>query len=145
MRSFLLKGKQPTVKWGRIPSNIYFEGKIPQGYGLAISPSDPYVILDIDRHGKLNGFTNVPKELEEELYNKHFNYKTKNSGLHVWLKYTGNKTLINRASGLGIDLRNSRGYVRWYLDKDIRSYIHQVKETSSELNTWLEKLFTNNT
>ena len=49
MKSFLLyNGKSPTVKWSMIPDEVYFEGKIPEGYSLAVCPSDPYIILDID-------------------------------------------------------------------------------------------------
>ena len=141
MKSFLLKNKKPIVKWGMIPDEIYFEGEIPQGFSLAICPNDPYIILDIDKHDEINGFDNIPKHLEKELFDNHFNYLTKNNGLHVWLKYSGNEKLKNKASGQGIDLRTSKGYVVWYKDKDIRNYINQVKITSKELNNWLEKLF----
>ena len=142
MKSFLLKEKKPFVKWGMIPDEIYFEGNIPHGYGLAICPHDPYIILDIDRHGDIDGFENVPNNILNEIHNHHFSYPTKNNGLHVWLKYTGFETLMNKASGLGIDLRTHKGYVKWYLDADIRKYIHQVKTTSPDMNKWLEKLFT---
>lgn len=143
MKSFLLRGKIPTLKWGNVPINCFFEGKVPDGYSLAICPSDPYVILDIDRHGDVDGFDNIPEEIKKEL-EKHFSYATKNNGKHVWLKYSGEIKLANKASGLGIDLRTSHGYVKWYLDGDIRDYIDQVKETSSTLNEWLEKLFNYN-
>jgi len=141
MKSFLLKGKTPICKWSMIPDEVYFEGEIPKGYGLAICPHNPYVILDIDKHGKINGIDNVPLEIYNELFKIHFRYKTKNNGYHVWLKYTGNKVLLNKTSGLGIDLRTEKGYVKWYLDKDIRSYINSIRETSNKLNNWLEKLF----
>lgn len=141
MKSFLLKDKKPILKWGAVPDEIYFEGKVPEGYSLAISPHDPYIILDIDKHGEVDGFNSIPQVLFIELLNHHFSYPTKNNGLHIWLKYSGNKTLANKASGLGVDLRTSKGYVKWYLDKDIRSYIHLIKDTSPELNEWLEKLF----
>lgn len=140
MKSFLLKDKKPILKWSMVPDEIYFEGKIPEGYGLAICPHNPYIILDIDMHGDIDGFSNIPMVISLEL-NDHFQYNTKNNGKHVWLKYTGNKELLNKASGLGIDLRTHKGYVKWYLDKDIRSYIHLIKNTSPVLNTWLEKLF----
>lgn len=142
MRSFLLKEKKPILKWGQIPDEKYFEGEIPQGYQLAISPSKPYVILDIDRHGDVNGFDNIPSELLLDL-SQHFCYNTKGNGRHIWLKYAGDKHLMNKSSGLGIDLRTEKGYVVWYLPKDIRSHLQEVKETSKELNQWLEKLFSN--
>ena len=144
MRSFLIKEKTPILKWGRIPDNIFFEGEIPEGYGLAICPHAPYIVLDIDRHDTIDGFDNIPKELYDELLKYHFSYPTKNNGVHVWLKYTGNAELGNKTSGLGIDLRTEKGYVKWYLDGDIRDYIDQIKETSFELNTWLETLFSYN-
>ena len=48
---------------------------------------------------------------------------------------------MNKASGLGIDLRTSKGYVKWYLPGDIRNHINQIKPTSNLLNDWLETLF----
>jgi hypothetical protein len=141
MRSFLLKDKKPIVKWGMIPDETYFEGTVPEGYGLATTPHFPYIILDVDNHGDINGIENIPTLILMELYDT-LNYPTKNNGRHYWLKYTGNKGLMNKTSGLGIDLRTDKGYVKWYLDKDIRSYITLIKETSPKLNTWLEKLFT---
>jgi hypothetical protein len=141
MKSFLLKDKKPIVKWSMVPDETYFEGTVPEGYGLAICPHDPYIILDIDKHGNINGFDNVPEDLlNQELFNSLY-YKTKNDGCHVWLKYSGTKTLLNKTSGLGIDLRTSKGYVKWYLPGDIRDCIHLINETSPELNTWLESLF----
>ena len=143
MKSFLLKEKVPICRWKPIPHGFFFEGKVPDGYSLAICPSDPYVILDIDRHGDVDGFDNIPEDIKTEL-ESHFSYNTKNNGKHVWLKYSGEIKLANKASGLGIDLRTSHGYVKWYLDGDIRDYIDQVKETSPVLNEWLEKLFNYN-
>jgi hypothetical protein len=141
MKSFLLyNGKSPTLKWGNIPDEYYFEGIVPEGYNLAICPNAPYIIIDVDKHGDIDGFDNIPRELVNELH-KSLNYKTKNDGMHIWFKYTGTEHLMNKTSGLGIDLRTSKGYVRWYLDKDIRSYIHLVNDSSQELNEWLEKLF----
>lgn len=140
MKSFLLKDKKPICKWGMVPDETYFEGNIPEGYGLAICPHSPYVILDIDRHGDVNGFDNIPENIFKEL-SFHFSYQTKNDGCHTWLKYTGTKNLLNKTSGLGIDLRTSNGYVKWYLNGDIRDYIGKVKETSLALNQWLESLF----
>lgn len=140
MKSFLLKDKKPICKWGMVPDETYFEGNIPEGYGLAICPHSPYVILDIDRHGDVNGFDNIPSFIAEEL-RRSFKYPTKNNGWHVWLRYSGDKNLLNKTSGLGIDLRTSNGYVKWYLKGDIRDYIHKVNETSPQLNQWLESLF----
>ncbi len=142
MKSFLLKGKQPILKWGNIPDEIYFEGEIPQGYSLGVNPSDPYIILDIDIHGNSNGFDNIPDYLLLQL-SEHFCYDTKNNGRHYWLKYTGDKKLMNKASGLGIDLRTEKGYVVYYPNNDIRDQLHLIKDTSKEINIWLEKLFTN--
>lgn len=143
MKSFLVKNKRPIVKWGMIPDNVFFEGKVPEGYDLAISPSEGYIIIDIDRHGDKNGFNvlwesskNIRKELRETL-----NYDTRNGGKHYWFKYTGKVPLHNVASNKGIDLRTHKGYVVWYLDKDIRYYMHKIKETSPEMNQWLINLF----
>ena len=141
MKTFLLKDKKPIVKWGMIPDETYFEGDVPEGYGLATTPHFPYIILDVDSHGDICGDNNLPFIIKNELQ-KTLNYPTKNNGMHYWLKYTGNEKLMNKTSGLGIDLRTNKGYVKWYLDKDIRNYITLIKETSPELNTWLEKLFT---
>lgn len=139
MKSFLLKQKTPILKWGMIPDNIFFEGDVPDGYSLAISPSDNYIIVDVDNH-KVNGFENIPEYIQEEL-NKTLNYPTKNNGRHYWLQYTGNEHLKNKSTKLGIDLRTKSGYVVWYLDKDIRAYQDKIKTTSTILNNWLEKLF----
>ena len=140
MKSFLLLNKTPILKWGNVPHGYFFKGEVPEGYGLAICPSDPYVILDIDRHGAINGFDNIPEDIKKEL-EEHFSYPTKSNGKHVWLKYSGSEILANKASGLGIDLRTSKGYVKWYLPGDIRDHMDEVKETSPTLNQWLEKLF----
>lgn len=140
MKSFLLKDKKPICKWGMVPDETYFEGNVPEGYGLAICPNAPYVILDIDRHGEIDGFDNIPESILNEL-STHFKYLTKGNGVHVWLKYTGFEELMNKTSGLGIDLRTHKGYVKWYLEGDIRDYLHLVNETSSKLNEWLESLF----
>lgn len=140
MKSFLLREKTPVIKWGMLPDNTYFEGEVPEGYSLAISPSKGYIVVDVDRHGDINGANNIPKELLDEMYNT-LNYGTKNNGSHHWFKYSGTKVLANKTSGLGIDLRTHKGYVVWYKDKDIREYIHEVQNTSPEMNTWLESLF----
>lgn len=140
MKSFLLKDKKPTVKWSLVSDEVYFEGEVPEGFSLAICPNAPYIILDVDKHGNLNGFDSIPPELCEEL-SKTLYYATKNNGAHYWFKYTGNKVLANKSSGIGLDLRTHKGYVRWYLPGDIRTFKHLVKESSENLNKWLESLF----
>jgi hypothetical protein len=140
MKSFLLKEKKPIIKWGMLPNNVYFEGEIPAGFQLAVSPSDKYIVIDVDNHGDIDGFSNIPMLVQAEL-NTSLNYATKNNGRHYWFVYTGNKPLGNKTSGLGIDLRTKKGYCVFYLPGDIRDYIHLIKETSLELNIWLESLF----
>tara|TARA_R110000868_G_scaffold14426_4_gene67211 strand:+ start:26192 stop:26617 length:426 start_codon:yes stop_codon:yes gene_type:complete len=140
MKSFLLKGKSPILKWGQIPDGYFFEGTIPEGYSLAICPHYPYIIIDVDMHGDISGFENIPMEIQIEL-DKSFSYPTKNNGRHYWFKYTGKEHLMNKTSGLGIDLRTHNGYVRWYREGDIRDYINYVESSSEKLNEWLEKLF----
>ena len=144
MKSFLCKGKKPIIRWGKLPDNTFFEGDVPDGYNLAISlwGYEGYIVIDVDKHGNTNGFDNIPHELRNELH-KTLNYATKNNGMHFWVKYTGEKPLANKASGQGIDLRTNKGYVIWYPrdTKDIRECLHEIKESSAELNSWLEKLF----
>ena len=143
MNTFLLyDGKKPNVKWGNTQDEIYFEGEFPQGFSLAVNPSFPYVIIDVDKHGKKDGFDFLPKVLEKELEST-FSYNTKNNGKHFWFKYTGDKHLMNKTSGLGIDLRTDKGYVVYYPKNDIRKQMHLVKDTSELMNLWLENLFTN--
>lgn len=140
MKSFLLKNKSPVVKWGQIPDNYFFEGEIPEGYSLAVCPNNPYVILDIDVRNNISGFDAIPRHILNEIENS-LNYFTKNNGKHYWLEYTGNKQLMNRSTKFGIDLRTEKGYVKWYLDCDIRDCISKINKTSSNLNRWLEDLF----
>jgi len=140
MKTFLLKGKRPIIKWGMLPDETYFEGNVPEGFSLAVTPSEGYVIIDVDRHGNKDGFDNIPNEILEELINTLY-YNTKNEGMHFWVKYTGNKPLGNKTSGLGIDLRTHKGYVVWYPKQDIKECLHLVKDSSPKLNHWLEKLF----
>lgn len=142
MKSFLVKNKTPIIKWSKIPDNTFFEGNVPESYSLAISPSKGYVILDVDKHGEINGYSNIPLHIRDELENT-LQYGTKNNGTHYWLKYTGDKELTNKPSGLGIDLRTEKGYVVWYKKGDIRDYMHLIKESSLNLNLWLEDLFHN--
>jgi len=149
MKSFLLKGKKPIISWGMLPDNIFYEGAIPKKYNLAVCPSYGTVVIDVDRHGKIDGFDNIPRNLYKELL-KTYSYPTKNDGRHYWIKYTGTKLLKNKASNLGIDLRigakgtNNGGYVVYYPaenGEDIRHKIKLINPSSKELNSWLEKLF----
>lgn len=139
LKSFLLKNNKPILKWGQIPDGYFFEGNIPEGYSLAVSPSSPYVILDVDVKN-VNGFKIIPKEILTELNNT-FNYATKSGGRHYWIKYTGDKPLFNRATKYGIDLRTNKGYVRWYPKEDIRDCIFLIKDSTPILNEFLEKFF----
>lgn len=142
MKSFLLKGKTPICKWGMIPPETYFFGKVPKGYRLAVNPHHPYCIIDIDDKGiGKSGFKNIPKELLPELDN-HFSYSTPSGGKHIWIKYSGDKHLMNKTSSLFIDFRTENGYVCWYHSEDIRNCLHLIKPTSKKLNKWLENLFT---
>jgi hypothetical protein len=141
MKSFLVKDKVPIIKWSMLPKETYFEGTVPEGYSLAVVPSKGYVVVDIDRHGNIDGFDNIPSDLQNELAFT-LNYNTKNNGKHCWFKYTGDKPLGNKTSGLGIDLRvGQKGYVVYYPDNDIRKQLHLINGTSPRMNKWLEKLF----
>lgn len=144
MKSFLCKkgSKKPFIKWGMLPDNIFYEGIVPEGYDLAISlwGNKDYVVVDVDRHGKKDGFDHIPQHLKEELSNT-LHYPTKNNGMHFWFKYTGDVKLANKASNQGIDLRTNRGYVIWYPKGDIRDNIQYINDTSIELNKWLKVLF----
>ena len=153
MRSFLLKEKIPICKWGLIKDGTLYEGQIPEGYDLAVNPHQPYIIVDVDRHGKKNGFLNIPAHLKAELAAT-LNYPTKNNGAHYWFYYTGDKILGNKSSNLGIDLRignkkfNEKewthgGYVKWHPRNTmkIEDVLWQATQTSREMNTWLESLF----
>ena len=140
MKSFLLRGKRPIIKWGMLPDGVFFEGKVPEGYSLAVCPSENYIVIDVDRHGDKDGFEAIPDHLKFELVQT-LMYTTKNNGHHYWFRYSGNKPLGNKTSGKGIDLRTNRGYVVWYPEKDIRECLDQVNESSEEMNIWLEELF----
>ena len=146
MKSFLLRNGTPIIKWGSLKDNIFYEGVIPEGYALAVCPSDNYIILDVDVKNNKNGFENIPHLIQIEL-DKSFNYKTKSGGAHYWLEYTGNKLLKNTSTEFGLDLRigakkgKAGGYVKYHHNVDIRLCIHLINKTSEELNKWLEKLF----
>jgi hypothetical protein len=146
MKSFLLKNNTPIVKWSMVPDNTFFEGTVPEGYDLAVAPSDNIIILDVDNKNGKNGFLNIPNNQFLEL-EKTFNYYTKSGGKHYWIKYTGNKVLLNTSTKFGLDLRigaksgNAGGYVKYRHHTDIRHCIHLIKGTSSDMNIWLESLF----
>ena len=147
MRSFLLKNNKPIISWGLLPDGTLYQGKIPDGFDLAVNPHNPYIIVDIDRHDK-DGFLNIPEHLKPELEST-LNYSTKRNGLHAWFYYSGDKILANKASNLGIDLRTGNadgyngGYVKWHPRDTMRieDVLWQAKETSKEMNEWLEGLF----
>jgi len=140
MKTFLVKDKTPTIKWGKLKDGTFFKGSVPEGYDLAVSPSKGMVVIDVDKHGKTNGFNNIPKELMVELKST-LNYPTKNGGRHFWFVYTGKENLQNKASNLSIDLRTHKGYVVWYPEDDIKRRLKDIKQTSTKLNTWLEEHF----
>ena len=149
MKSFLLRNGTPTCKWGSIPSGYYFEGEIPEGYNLAVSPTDEYIVVDVDCKNGKNGFENIPMVILVEL-NESYHYNTKSGGAHYWLKYTGTGLLKNTSTKYGIDLRigakdgNCGGYVKFWpalKGDDIRNHIEEIKGTSLIMNEWLEKLF----
>lgn len=147
MKSFLLDNKYtPIIRWSKIPKGCFFKGTIPFGFFLAVAPSDNIVILDIDLKGGKNGYLHIPIELRTEL-NKTYFYNTKSGGSHIFIKYTGNKTLKNMSTEKGIDLRiaakgtNAGGYVRWQGNIKPEECISLIKDSSKELNQWLEKLF----
>lgn len=141
MKTFLCRNKKPVCKWGMLPDGVYYRGNVPEGFSLAICPSPGYVVIDVDRHGNIDGFNNIPKELEEDLINT-LHYPTKNNGTHYWFKYSGDKELANKTSNQGIDLRvGGKGYCVFYMNEDIRDVIHLIKESSTKINTWLESLF----
>ena len=149
MKSFLLRNGTPTCKWGSIPSGYYFEGEIPEGYNLAVSPTDEYIVVDVDCKNGKNGFENIPMVILVEL-NESYHYNTKSGGAHYWLKYSGTGLLKNTSTKYGIDLRigakdgNCGGYVKFWpalKGDDIRNHIEEIKGTSLIMNEWLEKLF----
>lgn len=135
-----------------LPEGTLYQGNIPEGFDLAINPHQPYIVVDVDRHGKKDGFLNIPEHLKAEL-KATLNYPTKNNGLHAWFYYSGNKVLANKASNLGIDLRTGNaddyngGYVKWHPRNEYRieDVLWQAKETSKAMNIWLEGLFSFNT
>lgn len=123
-----------------LPDNTFYEGEVPDGFSLAITPSEGYIIIDADRHGDVDGIDNIPDDILVELDNT-LNYKTKNNGMHYWIKYTGDVILANKSSNLGVDLRTHKGYVVWYPKSDIRDMINKINDSSPALNSWLESLF----
>ena len=140
MRSFLLKEKIPICKWGLVKDGTMYKGAIPDGYNLAIVPGPEYIIVDVDRHGQKDGFKHIPPNILKEL-EKTFNYTTKNNGKHYWLKYSGNRPLGNKTSGKSSDLRTDKGYVAYWHNEPIENCLHRIKNTSEQLNNWLEESF----
>jgi len=148
MKSFLLnlKTNTPTIRWGMLKNETYFEGTIPEGYALAVCPSGNIVILDIDVKNGKNGYSNIPPNILGELIHT-FWYETKSKGAHYWIEYTGKETLLNTSTKYGLDLRigakkgNAGGYVKYHHNVDIRQCKHLIKPSSNELNQWLETLF----
>lgn len=47
MKSFLIRDKKPIVKWSLVKDETYFEGDVPEGYSLAVSPSGNYIVIDV--------------------------------------------------------------------------------------------------
>lgn len=139
MKSFLLKDKRPLTKWGLIPDGYFFEGKVPEGYALAVCPGKDYIVLDVDSKDAVNGWDNIPTHILLKL-KQTYNYPSK-SGRHFWLKYTGDVKLLNRTTEYGLDLRTENGYVRWYPQEDVRHILHKIQPTDDELNSWLSSLF----
>ena len=140
MKSFLLREKIPIAKWGLLPNGTMYQGKVPEGYNLAVVPGPEYVVLDVDVRKDKNGFDFIPEDIFEEL-EKTFYYSTKNKGKHYWLKYTGNKILGNKTSNKGSDLRTEKGYVAYWHNIPIEQCTHLIKETSDKMNYYLESLF----
>lgn len=151
MKSFLLdRNKKPIILWSLLEDGIFFEGTVPENHFLAVCPSENIVILDVDKKQGKNGFNYIPISIKSEL-EKTFHYNTGSGGAHYFCRYTGNKHLLNRATKFGLDLRvgkdnktgNNGGYVRYQHNEDIRKCEHLILECSSELNKFLEKLFSN--
>lgn len=148
MRSFLLKNNRPINSWGMLEEGTLFRGDIPEGFDLAVNPHYPYIIVDVDRHGKIDGFDSIPKHLKQELDNT-LNYPTKHNGKHYWFYYTGDVNLPNKASGVGIDLRvwsskkNNGGYVKWHPRNTmkIEDVLYKAQPSSNNMNNWLDSLF----
>jgi hypothetical protein len=149
MKSFLLKSGHPTIKFSLLPDNTFYEGIIPEGFDLAICPTnEKQVILDVDLKNGKDGYSNIPMLIMLELQDT-FNYKTKSGGAHYYLNYTGDKLLKNCATELGLDLRigankatkNAGGYVKFNGSIPVKEIEPLIKQTSPNLNLWLEKLF----
>jgi hypothetical protein len=149
MKTFLLKSGHPTIKFSLLPDNTFYEGIIPEGFDLAICPTnEKQIILDVDLKNGKDGYSNIPMLIMLELQDT-FNYKTKSGGAHYYLNYTGNKLLKNCATELGLDLRigankatkNAGGYVKYNGSIPVKEIELLIKQTSPNLNLWLEKLF----
>lgn len=151
MRSFLLNNKTntPNIKWGMLPDGIHFIGNIPDGYSLAISPGDSnIVILDCDVKNNKDGYKFIPPNILNEL-EQSFWYHTKSGGAHFFVNYSGNKVLKNCSTKYGLDLRrgsvlgNAGGYVKYNGITPVNEIEFLIKESSKDLNDFLESLFLN--
>jgi hypothetical protein len=151
MRTFLLNSnKTPIIKWSNLEEGQQFLGTVPENYFLAVCPDWGTIILDVDKKGIKNGYDFIPKHILKEL-EESFWYYTKSGGAHFFIKYTGHRILLNKSTSQGLDLRigknpitkNNGGYVRYQGNQPIQNCIHLIKESSQELNQWLEKLFSN--
>lgn len=149
MKSFLLKSGAPTIKFSMLPDGCHFEGDIPEGYSLALCPTnEKQVILDVDLKNGKDGYSNIPMLIMLELQET-FHYKTKSGGAHYFLNYSGDKTLLNTSTSKGLDLRigankktkNAGGYVKYNGSMQVKDIEQFIKTTSPELNNFLESLF----
>lgn len=164
MRTFLVNAdkssksyKKPSCNWGALRLDTYYFGELPKGWNLAINPTPGIIIVDVDVdvEKNKNGFNNIPSNVTAELFST-YGYSTKRGGNHYYFKYSGDKELLNKASNQSIDLRvgptldnngkilSNGGYAIYYPANngdDIRNHLNEIKETSEEMNKWLESLF----
>ncbi len=151
MKSFLLYKGHPIIKFSLLEDGIFYEGELPgDEYDLAVCPTNErQIVVDIDcKPGKSIGYYNIPDNLYLEMMQS-FHYLTKSGGMHVFLNYVGNKLLKNCTTKYSIDCRvgankktgNAGGFVRWNSKESPKDIEHLIKSTSSELNKFLEELF----
>lgn len=148
MKTFLLnKDNKPIIPWGSLEDEVYFIGEIPENYSLALSPGNSnIVIIDVDVKNNKNGYEHIPFNILHELKHSYW-YITKSGGAHFFINYTGNKILMNTSTKYGLDLRigskpgNAGGYVRYQGTTDVKEIKPLIKESSAELNQFLESLF----
>ena len=148
MKSFLLKLNKPTVLWSLVPDNCYYIGNLPgEDYSLAISPGNSNIIIvDCDVKNNKDGYKFIPPNILNEL-KESFWYHTKSGGAHFFVKYSGNKILKNCSTKYGLDCRrgsvlgNAGGYVKYNGITPVNEIESLIKESSEELNKFLESLF----